>query len=215
MKIEKLVKHWEYLVSTNYGTTRGFVRYALGQVEYLVGRVEEFSRINPRATRRLVFVCLGNINRSAFAAAVAQSLSANTVSIGLSTTTGARCCNPALKVAKLFNISLDTHAATDISDYEYCDGDMLCAMEIRHARHLVRRGVPQQSVCLLGNWARPHRIHLHDPATLSEQYFVTCFGIIHTSIVNLVNELRLAKSPCVAEQTYHSGTQSFGEIVAT
>jgi protein-tyrosine phosphatase len=47
-------------------------------------------QLQPERVRRLVFVCLGNINRSAFGHVVAAGLGVRVVSIGLSTpTTGA------------------------------------------------------------------------------------------------------------------------------
>jgi len=68
---------------------------------------------------RLVFVCLGNINRSAFAEQVARSLSANTCSIGLSTTTGAPAFDKAIETAPLFGLDLSHHRATNLKDYAF------------------------------------------------------------------------------------------------
>lgn len=185
------------LVETNYGTFRGFVRLLLGELEYLSGRLRPFTDIDPAKVSRLVFVCLGNINRSAFADVVARSCGARVASIGLSTTTGAPAYEKAVEFAPVFGHQLDSHRATDFSDYVFQPGDLLLAMEVRHARELVRRGIPQESIALLGHWSKPHRIHIHDPHTLSDRYFPTCFTILHSGVLTLVDELRRSGSPCV------------------
>jgi protein-tyrosine phosphatase len=199
MKVKICGNRFQYLINANYGTYRGFIRYALGEAEYLIGTVDNYLHIDPVSIARLVFVCQGNVNRSAFAAAVARFFSVKAISLGLAIDTGTRSSQPATEVAKLFNISLDAHTATSLSEYKYEKGDLVCAMEIRHLKRLIRTGLPQAAICLLGHWARPHRIHIHDPATLSREYFITCFAVIYTAVTNLITELRSAHSPCMTD----------------
>ncbi len=187
---------WRLLIARNHGTWRGAVRTLLGQAEYLLGRLREPTRI-AFAPERLVFVCLGNINRSAFAEQVARGLGARTSSIGLATTTGAPAFELALRTAPRFGLDLGAHRATNISDYQLLPGDLLLVMEVRHVHRLIARGVPARQIALLGHWASPHRIHLHDPHTLSAAYFNTCFGLIQSGVQGLVAELRERGSPCV------------------
>ncbi|MCK7579200.1 MAG: hypothetical protein MZV65_28030 [Chromatiales bacterium] len=73
------------VLRTNHGTFRGWMRVVLGQLELISGRVEDFAHPDLGRVRRLVFVCLGNINRSAFAEQVARKLGARACSVGLST----------------------------------------------------------------------------------------------------------------------------------
>ncbi len=185
------------LVDINFGNFRGYVRLLLGECEFLLGRLRPFSEIDEAGVARLVFVCLGNINRSAFAGIVAQSLGVRTVSIGLATTTGAPAFEKAIVTAQVYGQDLSSHRATDFSDYFYQPGDLLLAMEVRHAWELVRRGIPIDSIALLGHWSKPHRIHIHDPHLLSDRYFLTCFAILHSAVINLVHDLRQVDSPCV------------------
>ncbi len=185
------------LLDVSYGNLRGFVRLALGEIEFLSGRLRTFVRLDPETVQRLVFVCLGNINRSAFAGAVAERCGAETTSIGLSTTTGAPAFDKALTTAPVYGIGLDGHRATNFDDYTFQTGDLLLVMEVRHARELVRRGIPAHAIALLGHWARPHRIHIHDPHHHSDAYFRTCFAILFSAVSNLVDELRRKGSPCV------------------
>lgn len=196
--IKLAITRAQSIVETNYGTSRGFVRMLLGQLDFVTGRLDRHANPEVQRVRRLVFVCLGNINRSAFAEAVARKAGANAFSIGLATTTGAPAFHTAVRIASDFGIDLSEHAATSLADYEFQAGDLLLVMEIRHAKRLVERGFPSESIALLGNWSSPHRIHLHDPATLSEAYFKTCFTLIHSAVGNLTARLRSAGSPCIS-----------------
>lgn len=183
------------LIEINHGTHRGWVRYLLGQIEGVLGPATRFRSLAPERVERLVFVCLGNINRSAFAHAVAAREAVACISIGLSTTTGAPATPNARAVAVEFGLSLDDHAATDLADYRLRAGDLLLVMELRHAHRLVARGVPATQIALLGHWARPVRYHLHDPDTLSVDYFRTCFASIQPAVIRLIAELRQGLSP--------------------
>lgn len=186
------------VINANHGTARGWVRALLSQTEYVLGRLEPFVAPAHADVQRLVFVCLGNINRSAFAEQVARSLGARTCSIGLSTTTGAPAFDKAQEFAPRFGLDLSQHRATNMSDYARQPGDLLLAMETRHARQLVAAGVPPACIALLGHWSSPHRIHLHDPHTLSDAYFKTCFTLIQSAVRGLAEDLRSHQSPCIA-----------------
>jgi len=183
------------LIDTNYGTSRGLVRSALGQLDYLSGRIDPF--LNPRmeSVERVVFVCLGNINRSAFAEAAASALGVKTCSIGLSTTTGHPAFEKAITTADSLGFDLTAHSATNLTDYQFRPNDLLLAMEIRHAYRLRDAKIPIESIALLGHWSAPHRIHLHDPHTLSDAYFRTCFNLLRSAVEGLVEDLKSAKSP--------------------
>lgn len=193
--MRNLILRAKTLIDTNYGTHRGLVRHLIGQMEGMFGPAVRFRRIAPASVKRLVFVCLGNINRSAFAHAVAESCGARCMSIGLATTTGAKATETARIIAPEFGISLDTHRATDLSDYELDGGDLLLVMELRHAHRLVAAGFPAGQIALLGHWARPIRYHIHDPQTLSTEYFRSCFAVIQPAVRRLVAELKAADSP--------------------
>jgi protein-tyrosine phosphatase len=116
-------------------------------------------------------------------------------SIGLATSTGARATEIARLIAPEFGISLDEHRATDISNYKLLPGDLLLVMELRHAHRLVARGIPERQIALLGHWGRPIRYHIHDPQTLSIDYFRSCFATIQPAVCRLMAELAEAGSP--------------------
>ena len=186
-----------HIVDTNYGTLRGAVRVLLGQIEYVLGRTEPYLHPRLQDTHRLVFVCLGNINRSAFSEAVARGQGVHTCSIGLSTTTGHLAFHKAIATAQPLGLDLTSHTATDLSDYQFRPTDLLLVMEIRHAHQLRAAGYPAASIALLGHWGAPHRIHLHDPHVLSDAYFRTCFSLLQSAVQGLVLDLRAADSPCI------------------
>jgi protein-tyrosine phosphatase len=187
------------LLDINYGSFRGWVRSLLGQMEYVTGRLNPHLEPSASTINRLVFVCLGNINRSAFAAEVARNRQARVHSIGLSTTTGAPAFHTAVSTAKRLGYDLLAHTATDLSDYSYRAGDLLLVMEVRHIGRLIASGIPASAIAPLGQWASPHRIHLHDPHTLSDEYFRTCFTLINSAVINLTDEFRALNSPCMTQ----------------
>jgi len=186
------------LIVTNHGTFRGWVRTMMSQIDFALGGLDRFVQPAPRQVSRLVFVCLGNINRSALAQAVASHRNVRSISIGLSTSTGTPATSAAVRCAAAFGVDLTHHSATDISDYDFEPGDLLLVMETRHARRLIVRGIAPEAIALLGHWASPHRIHLHDPHKLPDRYFRTCFTLIRSAVNNLVDELTLGGSPCTA-----------------
>ena len=182
----------------NHGTFRGWLRCAGSQIMFMSGGLNRFVRPELGQVRRLVFVCLGNIHRSAFAQGVARQRGIEALSYGLAATTGAASAALTVEHAAAFGIDLASHAATDITDYEFAPGDLLLAMEVRHVRYLIDLGLPADAIGLLGHWACPHRIHLQDPHRLSESFLRTCFALIHSAVQHLADELVAVGSPCAA-----------------
>ena len=195
--MREIVERASRLVAHSFGTHRGMARFLLGEAEYIFGRIDCFIAPEAQRINRLVFVCLGNINRSAFAQAVAQRFDARSISFGLACTRGLPAYPLAISTARAFGLDLGEHRTTDQLGYLPQPGDLLVTMEIRHARALVRAGYDPRYITLLGHWASPHRVHIHDPHTLSEQYFRTCFTIIQSGVMNLVDVLRKGGSACV------------------
>lgn len=184
--------------SKSHGTERGYVRHCLALLEFYCGRVQQFSQIRWDKVDRVVFVCLGNICRSAYAHQflLDQSSEVEVVSVGLSTTTGVAANPQAIKSAAERGVDLTSHRATDISQLDVRSGDLFLVMEIRQARRLQERLQQPQyqhftnlQVGLLGTLCRPPRPHLHDPFSLSPDYFQTCFSYIEDAVNRLVRQL--------------------------
>lgn len=175
-----------------YGTWRGAVRLLLALIALRCGLLSAFRLRQPRRVRRVVFVCLGNICRSAYAHRVAASVGMPAASVGLSTCTGAASPDCALRAARRGGLDLGTHRATDLRDFDILPGDLLVAMEIRHARELRRRlaGRDDIQIVLLGLWCAPPTPHLHDPYSLSDAYFDHCFARLRQAVLALHHTLK-------------------------
>jgi len=181
-------------VNRHFGTYRGFIRLGLAHIEYVSGRLSRFMCHDISYVTRLVFVCQGNICRSSFADHLARSLGVPSTSFGLSTTTGTSADPTAMKISHQFGVDLVSHQVTDIKDFQFYQGDLLLAMEIRQARKLSSLSLPDGvQIALLGNWSKPFRPHIHDPFSLSEDYFFTCFQVIELAVKRLCREYVVAK----------------------
>lgn len=161
-----------------FGTWRGLVRLLLAELALSRGKLDAFLPASLPAPRRLVFVCQGNICRSAFAVQAAQGLGLPVASLGLATCSGAAAPAAARAAAARLGVDLHAHRALDWTDFDVQPGDLFLAMEVRQAEELQRRlaGYEAVAVSLLGLWCEPPRPHVHDPFTLSADYFDTCFG---------------------------------------
>jgi len=172
-------------LARRFGTSRGLVRLVLAHGQTALGAAKIVTPAR-ESVRRLVFVCQGNICRSAFAEAVARRRGIACCSFGLSTTSGIGAHPPAIEVAGRLGVDLRPHRATAREDYAPREGDLLLAMEVRQLDRLAAdprlAALPRS---LLGLWATPRRPHLHDPYSLSDAYMQTCFELIDTAVAAL------------------------------
>lgn len=184
-------------IDRRFGTWRGLVRLLLAYGEQASGRLRPFRLQHPEQVRRLVFVCLGNICRSAYAEQVARAEGLACASLGLSTTTGAASPEEAVAAAQRAGVAMTAHRACDWKDFELQPGDLLLVMEVRQARELQRRlgGRTDVQLALLGNWCTPRMPHLHDPFTLSAGYFDQCFVRVQQAVRALAVELPQLRVP--------------------
>ena len=196
-------------INRRYGTWRGLVRAVLARAELSAGRLEDFRLKDPEAVRRVVFVCLGNICRSAYGHQVARELGLNVASLGLSTSTGTASPDAAVDAARRLGAEMSEHRATDWSDFEVRPGDLFLVMEVRQAHELRRRlkGRSDVRVALLGLWNEPLMPHLHDPFTLSDGYFDTCFARVRQATINLAKALPHARLKDAGSHKSQAGAQ--------
>lgn len=192
------MKNWVY---SRFGTWRGLLRLLLAYGELSCGRLYRFRLRRPVAVRRVVYVCLGNICRSAYGDCIARDLSLPVASLGLSTSTGAASPIEAVDAARRAGIDMVGHRALDWSDFEVRSGDLFLVMEVRQAHELRRRlgSRADVEVCLLGMWCMPPMPHLHDPFSLSPAYFDTCFRRVREAALRLNGQLRGASSKNAVE----------------
>lgn len=96
-------------VKNTFGNHRGLIRFILSWLRMVFGSYKKLHKIDWSQVRRLVFVCQGNICRSAYAQSVAANFVPEVTSFGLSTTTGALANPTAQKIAAEMGIELADH----------------------------------------------------------------------------------------------------------
>jgi len=178
-------------LKSGFGTYRGLIRTVLDNCLWYSGKYKPFGSIDWNRVHRIVFVCRGNICRSPFAEAVARKVFRNLPisSVGLSTSAGVPAFPMAQDAARRFAVDLSQHQATDISEFEFRDGDLLFAMEARHIAPLRAFCASRNlQIALLGLWCRPRLALLYDPHGMSAEYFVTCFDRIQKAVTRLGEE---------------------------
>lgn len=188
-------------IDHRFGTLRGLARVALGYAELASGRLAQFRLRDPQSIQRVVFVCHGNICRSAYAHMVARRLGMRVASLGLSTSTGNGSPPPARASARRLGVDMDDHKATSWTDFVVRPGDLFLVMEVRQAHEMRRRLGDRDDVgvALLGMWGQPAMPHLHDPYTLCDPYFDTCFRRVELAVERLAAALPHVREPSPAQ----------------
>lgn len=170
-----------------YGTWRGAVRLALAHAEVATG-LSGAVVPSPDKVRRLVFVCHGNICRSAYADVLARRAGMNVASFGLSTSSGRGAWPAIVGLAGARGVDMSAHRTTRIEDYIPLPGDYLLGMETRHLRKLAHH--PLTAVLprgLLGTYAERSYPHLHDPYNLDPAYMAVCLTRIEGAVERLIS----------------------------
>lgn len=182
------------VITEQFGTLRGAVRLALSYGELALGLSAQ-CKPEAMAVQRLVFVCHGNICRSAYAHGLAAAAGANVASFGLSTSTGKRAHRPVIELAAARGLDLSGHRSTDVADFVPQQGDLLLAMETRHLRKFASdRDLANLPRMLLGNFAPFAVPHLHDPYELDASYMAVCLTRIERAVEGLLRRYPAAIS---------------------
>ncbi len=178
------------LIHDNFASVKGLVRLVLAESRAYLGQDHEFRHVDFYRVERLVFVCLGNICRSPYGEYIAQRYGVATAGFGLATTTGGPAFELGVETALELGVDMRAYRSTDISDFEIQDTDLLLVMELRHAERLKQHigGSSQAQIALLGNWAEPRRLHIHDPHVHGKAYFKTCYAVIENATEKLINQ---------------------------
>ena len=172
-------------VRDNYGSRLGLIRFIVLRAGWyfhpLSGR-----RLDLRQVERLVFVCKGNICRSALAQRVADDAGFPAVSYGYLTTPGKPADQRMQLVSGEMGHDLSAHSTTRLSDYRPESGDLALFFEPGHHAELSRLGLSPGQAALLGSWAVPRCPYIHDPYGGSVTYYQKAAGVIRQSVLNLV-----------------------------
>ena len=172
-------------IKAGFGSWRGVVRLGLSHIERMSLQAG-VQKPGTESIKRIVFVCQGNICRSAFAEVLARQMGLPVASFGLATRTGFPADPAAVRAAKSLGLDLGGHVTTARADFVVRPGDLLLAMETRQLRQIaLDSGLSPLPRDLLGTWTRPPVPHLHDPYQLSDAYFLTCFRRIGSAVESL------------------------------
>ena len=172
-----------------YGSRRGFVLTWWYRLRYILGNYRHYQQVDWKSVERLVFVCKGNICRSAYAEAVARSLGIESISCGIDTIDGATANGEAIRAAATKGFDLRGHRTTPLQSLMFNKNDLLIAMEPWQVAHLHRQLGNEFQCTLLGLWGEAVRPHIQDPFGASAEYFYNCFNYIEKSVNGIVRKV--------------------------
>lgn len=170
-----------------YGQKIGFLKLLLAYTYEIFGCYSGYKKIRWEEAERLVFICKGNICRSAYAEARAHQLMLHSASAGLGAIRNGPADPCAVKVAAKRNVNMSLHQTTPVSDFEKKDGDVFICMEPSQALSMRKRtsNNPRQQVTIIGFWSNNRRPYLQDPYGLCDGYWRTCLDIIDSALENI------------------------------
>ena len=160
---------------------------------YLFGRYRGYRQVDWNSVERLVFVCKGNICRSPYAEAVAQSLGGVSTSCGIDTIKGGPANADAISAATVKGISMMGHKTKPIQSLVLKKGDLLIAMEPWQAEYLKQKLVKGSRCTLLGLWGAPINPYIHDPFGNATIYFNNCFSYIEKAVYEITRQIKKSK----------------------
>lgn len=178
-------------INGRYASRRGFINTKWYQLQYRMGRYQQY-KVPLSSIERLVFVCTGNICRSAFAEAVAKSMGMKAISVGVHAIEGAVAAEQTIYTAQMMGYDLSNHRSTPVMYPTYSKSDLLIAMEPWQGE-LVRQNLAlEYNTTLLGLWGIPKQPYIHDPYMSSGSYFIHCFKYIEKSVHALIDRIQKA-----------------------
>ena len=177
-------------LTKNYGSRSGFVKTIWHQFLYYPAYYHPYKKIDWSHVDRLVFVCKGNICRSAFAEAIARSFGIEAISCGLDTIEDAPANKRARLTAKNLGVDLEGHKTRPIMYLVLKQTDLIVAMEPWQAAFLNKHLIRTHQVTLLGLWVQPVLPHIQDPYGASSDYFNSCFKYIEKSVHALTEKIQ-------------------------
>lgn len=144
---------------------------------------------------RLVFVCSGNICRSPYAEAAARRCGLAAISCGIATEQGLPADGTAIKEAAQRGLDLTSHRTTRWQDVEIGTGDIVVAMQLRHALTVLPRATAHAcQVIMLSSLLLPKFAPICDPYGKPQDQFRRVFDLIDSGVLRMAQLRRLAES---------------------
>ncbi|MDB4575612.1 low molecular weight phosphatase family protein [bacterium] len=180
------MKRW---LENKYGSRRGSLRAHWHFFLYFLGKYRIYRNIEWDSIDRLVFVCKGNICRSAYSEAFAKSLGIEAISCGIHTKLGHPANSTTIEVSASRGYDLSEHQTTPISELKFKETDLVLAMEPWQVEYLSNNFNGSHNCTLLGLWGNPAKPYIHDPYGSSPTYFNNCFNYIEDSIHEVASKI--------------------------
>ena len=191
MSLNKVLHKINNWLADNYGSRRGALLTHWYRILFLFGKYHTYRQIDWGSIDRLVFVCKGNICRSAYAEAVAKSHNIKAVSCGINTRDGVPANQNAIAVAAAMGTDLQSHRTSRVQSLNIRQHDLFIAMEPWQLAYL-KDEFKNNSCTLLGLWGKSVNPHIQDPYGASEAYFHRCFCGIENSIYAIAKKINKA-----------------------
>jgi len=174
-----------------FGGKRAFLDWSQCQLNLIRGKYAAFTKIRYEEVNRVVFFCMGNINRSAMAQIIfTKTTDFPCASFGLKTQINFPPSVEAQRWARSENIQIMGHKTTRLEDFSFMSGDLIVGFEPGHIDRVKRTMGPLADNCqftLAGLWCRTKIAYMHDPVARPAQYFDRCFSAIQESANALAN----------------------------
>ncbi|MFH0352548.1 MAG: hypothetical protein ACHBMF_11575, partial [Chromatiales bacterium] len=124
------------VLDNRYGGPRGCVLHFSALVRYYLGAWRQYRAIDWARVRRLVFLCMGNVCRSPYAAGRARQQGVESLSFGLDVRISAPADTIAQVVARQRAVDLSRHQSRPLQPADLRDTDLVVLMEPGHLRTL-------------------------------------------------------------------------------
>lgn len=149
--------------------------------------------------RSILFVCFGNIMRSAMCEAVMKqelighpNIRVAVTSAGLNATAGREAHPWGIAAAPRFGVSLESHRARRLTAEMVEQADVIFAMDYQNQVELLTRyPSAEHKIFMLSGYAGPdyRSVEIRDPFYGNQEETVRCYGILQTCIRNVVSAL--------------------------
>jgi len=180
-------------IANVYGSKRGLLQYLRCLAKDNILNSYGKNKILPNNISRVVFVCKGNVCRSAVAEWCFKSNSdIECCSVGLDTTSGNGANERIRELSRSYGISLDGHVTTAIEDFAPAPGDLFICMEPNQIEQLEQK-IGARPAVLLGFFGRPQSAYIHDPYNANEVFAEGCIKYISSAVSCFSERLNLVK----------------------
>ncbi|QJR81985.1 low molecular weight phosphatase family protein [Alteromonas pelagimontana] len=176
-------------IADRFGSKKGVLRYFYFNFLNGLGRFRAHGTSNLAGTKRLVFICSGNICRSPFGEYVSKSLGFPAVSFGLHCRGGDKAFEKTISVAASLGYNLEEHRSINIKEYQPEEGDLLIAMEPAHVKEL-KLQYPSTPILLIGMLTDTKIVYLHDPYSTNQVFFKDCLQKIEQATKAAIKGIR-------------------------